>query len=364
MKKVFISLWLIALAQYAWSTADIYFISTGTLSENRTSNDSTVKKRQNVRICFWNIENLFDTYDDTTRLDEDFTPGGIKHWGYSKFIKKINHLAKTILAIGEWNPPAIAGMCEVENRYVLSRLVSQTPLKPYKYEIVHFESPDRRGIDVAMIYRPAIFSLLSVRSVPVRFPFDTLTRTREILMVTGTLFGSDTLTVFVNHWPSRMGGSVASQPKRNFVATLIRRLTDSIFSRRPDANILIMGDFNDEPTDESLSVVLGAAMDPAHPGDAKLINLMGPKVGHEGTHKFQGHWAILDQMIVSPALLNGSGNMRARNRSATIFKARFMLKEDSRFFGDKPSRTFNGPKYEGGFSDHLPIYLDIGQIGP
>lgn len=361
---VFISLWLITLTQNAWSSANILFIGMGTLSENHTSIDSTAKKRQNVRICFWNIENLFDTYNDTTRLDEDFTPGGMKHWGYSKFSKKINNLAKTILAIGEWNPPAIAGMCEVENRYVLSRLVSQTPLKSYNYEIIHFDSPDRRGIDVAMIYRPAIFSLLSVRSIPVRFPFDTLVLTREILMVTGKLFGSDTLTVFINHWPSRMGGSVASQPKRNYVASLVRRLTDSIFSRRPDANILIMGDFNDEPTDESLLMVLGATLDPAHPGDAKLINLMGPKVGHEGTHKFQGHWAILDQMIVSPALLNERGRIRIRNGSASIFKAGFILKEDSRFFGDKPSRTYNGPKYEGGFSDHLPIYLDIGHIGP
>lgn len=362
MKKVIthlITLWLITLSQNAWSEAVSFIIGSATLSENHASTDSTRLTRQNVRVCFWNIENLFDVYDDSTRIDEEFTPGGAKHWGYSKFTRKINQLAKTLLAIGGWTPPAIVGMCEVENRLVLRRLITETPLKQHQYQIVHFDSPDRRGIDVALLYRPAIFTLLQCRAVGVHIPFDSLVRTRDILMVTGRLLGGDTLTIFVNHWPSRMGGSVVSAPGRKFVASLVRGLTDSILRQRPHANILIMGDFNDEPMDESLSTVLGAATNPIHPAGSTLVNLMGPKVGREGSHKFQGHWALLDQIIVSSALLSGKGKIHIRNRSATIFKSSFILKEDARFFGDKPSRTFNGPKYEGGFSDHLPIFTDI-----
>ena len=193
----------------------------------------------------------------------------------------------------------------------------------------------------------------------IRFPFDTLAQTREILMVKGILFETDTLTLFVNHWPSRRGGSLESQPRRNWVASRLRALTDSVISKQSSPNILIMGDFNDEPTDKSLCEVLGATPDSAKVEGSLLVNLMGPKAGHEGTHKFQGNWAILDQFIVTKTLLSGAGGLKTGYRSVHVFKSRFILKEDPRFFGDKPSRTFNGPKYEGGFSDHLPVFLDI-----
>ena len=180
--------------------------------ENRANLDSLQIKSQSVRIVFWNVENLYDPYDDTTTLDDEFTSGGAKHWTWSKFTAKLNHIAKTILAIGEWNPPAIIGLCEVENRYVLNKLIYNTPLKPWRYKFVHYESPDRRGVDVAMLYRPAHFRIIATRNVSIRFPFDTLAETREILYVKGVLFSDDTLSVFINHWPSRRGGSFLHNP--------------------------------------------------------------------------------------------------------------------------------------------------------
>lgn len=357
--SLLIMLTIFTLAENAWSTITNYL----PFFEKCATSDSLLNKSQNVRICFWNIENLYDPYDDTTRLDDEFTSGGTRHWNYTKFSRKLNHLAKTIIAMGRWSPPAVIGMCEVENRYVLNKLIYQTPLASLNYKFVHHESPDLRGIDVALIYRPSQFYLLGSKSVRIQFPFDTLVQTREILMVTGLLFGTDTLTVFVNHWPSRRGGSLESQPRRNYVATVLRKLVDSVISTRQLANILIMGDFNDEPNDESLSVVLGAATSTSNTTESKLINLMGPKTGREGTHKFQGNWAILDQFIVSRTLLDGRNKIQTGFDKVAIFKPGFLLKEDLRFFGSKPSRTFNGPKYEGGFSDHLPVFLDIIKIG-
>jgi hypothetical protein len=357
--KTLLFLIIIVTAFAQTETAWFYFMINIPHTEKYATADSVTEKSQNVRIGFWNIENLYDPYDDTTKLDDEFTAQGIRRWRYSRFNVKLNHLAKTIIAMGGWTPPAIVGLCEVENRYVLNKLIYQTPLASLKYKFIHHESPDLRGIDVALLYRPEMFGVLNSRSVRISFPFDTLAQTREILMVSGTLFGTDTLTLFVNHWPSRRGGSLESQPRRNHVAAILHNLIDSVIARQPLANILIMGDFNDEPKDESVSKVLGAAADPTQTDSALLVNLMGPVYGRDGTHKFQGNWAVLDQFIVTKPLLTGAGRLITGYRAVRIFKPEFILKEDSRFFGSKPSRTFNGPKYEGGFSDHLPVYLDI-----
>ncbi len=330
--------------------------------EKYAIHDSVIRKSQNVRICFWNVENLYDPYDDSTKLDDEFTAAGARRWSYSRFSQKLNHLAKTCLAMGKWSPPVIIGMCEVENRYVLNKLIYQTPLATLKYRFIHYESPDLRGVDVALLYRPALFTPFFSRTVTIRFPFDTLVQTRGILVVSGILFGEDTLTLFVNHWPSRRGGSIESQPRRNYVAGVLRHLVDSVLAQKPFSNILIMGDFNDETSDESVCRVLGAANDTTQTKNALLINLMGPKQGREGTHKFQGTWAILDQFMVTKSLFYGSNRLMTGYQDVKIFRAGFILKEDGKFFGDKPSRTYNGPKYEGGFSDHLPVYLDLRKI--
>ncbi len=342
--------------KYTAGGADVY------ISENRANLDSIKIKSQIVSAVFWNVENLYDPYDDTTKLDDEFTSAGTRHWNYTRFRLKLNHVAKTLLAAGRWDPPAIAGLCEVENRYVLNKLIYETPLKPWKYKFIHYESSDRRGVDVAMLYRPSVLKVLSSRRVPIRFPFDTLSMTRDILMVQGILFGCDTLTLFVNHWPSRRGGYLGSQPRRNFVATVLLRQVDSIRQANPRANILIMGDFNDEPTSESLVSVLGAKTDTIPFVETSLFNLMGIRNRNktEGTLKYRDQWSTFDQFIVSGPMLKGLSGLRT-GIHARAFRAPFLLEEDNTYFGEKLNRTYVGPRYHGGFSDHLPVIAEIKQ---
>jgi hypothetical protein len=332
-------------------------------SENRANLDSIKIKSQTVRIVFWNVENLYDPYNDTAKLDDEFTSTGAKRWSWTKFSLKLNHVAKTLMAIGEWTPPAIAGLCEVENRYVLNKLIYETPLKPWRYKFIHHESPDLRGVDVALLYRPAMFKVISSSSTSIRFPFDTLAQTREILFVKGILFDHDTLSIFINHWPSRRGGYLGSQPRRNYVASVLRRLIDSVQRAQRAANILVMGDFNDEPENESLKQVLLANTEPVPRHDSLLYNLMGIRntIHKEGTLKYRDQWSTFDQFVVSGALMNGHSGLLTGVGNVRIFRSSFLVEEDNTYFGEKLNRTYSGPKYHGGFSDHLPIRLDIMQ---
>jgi hypothetical protein len=334
---------------------------TESLFEKYANQIKDYKKSQNVRIVFYNVENLYDPYDDTTKMDNEFTSTGTRRWSFSRFQTKLNHLSKTLFAIGEWEPPAIVGLCEVENKYVLNKLIFQTPLKKFKYRIIHHDSPDARGIDVTLLYRPEKFTVLNWKCIQVRFPFDTLTQTRDILMVKGKVFLQDTIILFVNHWPSRRGGYSGSQPRRNFVAGLLRSKIDSIFRMDHNPNIIVMGDFNDEPDKESLSSILDARPLLNNCGSTDLINLMYLKESqwNEGTIKYQGQWSIFDQFIVSGNLVRKSDESKAMFADAHIFKGDFLMEKDDRYLGEKLKRTYTGPRYLGGFSDHLPIYLDL-----
>jgi hypothetical protein len=333
----------------------------GSFTEKYANQVTDGKKSQNVRIVFYNVENLYDPYDDTTKLDNEFTSSGAKHWSYSRFQTKLNHLSKTLLSIGGWEPPPIVGMCEVENRYVLNKLIWQTPLKKFNYRFIHHDSPDSRGIDVILLYRPEKFTVLSSKYFEVHFPFDTGAQTREILMVKGKVFLDDTIILFVNHWPSRRGGYPESQPRRIFVAGLLRSKIDSIFRSDQHPNIIIMGDFNDEPDKESLARVLNALPFKMDRGPADLVNLMYSEAirWDEGTIKYQGQWSIFDQFIVSGNLVRVSDETQSILAEAHIFKGEFLTEKDDRNMGDKLKRTYAGPRYLGGFSDHLPIYLDL-----
>lgn len=328
-------------------------------SENRANLDSVKIKSQYVSIFFWNVENLYDTYDDTTKLDNEFTSQGQKHWNWLRFSTKLNHVAKTILAAGKWNTPVIIGLCEIENRYVLNKLIYETPLKPFHYKIVHHESPDQRGVDVALLYRPEYFTVINERIIPVKFPFDTLSKTRDILMVKGKLMSSDTIFLFVNHWPSRRGGYAISKPRRNFVASVLRTAIDSIQRSTSIANIVVMGDFNDEPEDESLAGVLGARTIMKVPEPSELYNLMGirNRGEPEGTLRYRDQWTTFDQFVVSGALMAGLSGIETGPDQVKIIKASFLMEDDNTYFGEKLKRTYSGPRYTGGFSDHLPVQL-------
>jgi hypothetical protein len=336
--------------------------------------------RQTVRVVFWNVENLYDTYDDTTRLDNEFTPTGAMRWTYQRFHTKLNHVSKTLLKIGQWDPPAIVGLCEIENRFVMNKLIYETPLKPFGYRMIHHESPDLRGIDVALLYRPSVFRVLGSKPFRIVFPFDTSARTREILLVRGEVLGKDTITLLINHWPSRLGGYAESQPRRDYVAAVLRKILDSLLSLQPSAGILVMGDFNDEPSSESIRNILHSLPGDSAGAAGDLINLMAPLAGKEGSHRYRGIWSLLDQFMISRELLPSacvgkesrafdtlpgercrrSARLHLLEGSVGIFRGDFLLKDDLKYFGKKPFRTYNGLKYEGGFSDHLPVYLDLG----
>jgi hypothetical protein len=329
--------------------------------ENHAKVDSTIKDSQTVRIVFYNLENLYDPHIDTLNPDKEFTGKGIKRWTFNKFFVKLNHLSKTLIAIGEWEPPAVVGVCEVENRYVLNKIIYETPLKKYKYKFIHYESADIRGIDVALLYRPEAFRVIFSRKISIYLPSDSIMRTRDILYVKGIFFTADTVHIFVNHWPSRLGGFTESVPKRRLVAQTLRTALDSLQKKQPDPHIIVMGDFNDEPDQLAINEVLKAESYSEQTTSTSLVNLMFPlmKSINEGTYKFQGKWAILDQFIVSGNMLLKGKGLQTSFRSVHIYHSAFLMEEDERFLGGKTFRTYSGPRYVGGFSDHLPVYLDV-----
>jgi len=309
------------------------------------------------RVAFYNVENLFDLRDDSLTRDEAFTPDGENRYTFDRYKKKSNGLARTMVALGGWQPAELIGLSEVENRWVIEGLTKHSPLKNAGYEIVHEESPDSRGIDVACIYRPDRFDLILYKYYRIRFPFDTARTTRDMLYVKGILPNSDTLHVFFNHWPSRYGGQFASEPGRHFAAETLRHKVDSLNARFVDPKIVVCGDFNDEPDDLSMTDYLRTKPYSPLLGKNDLVNLMFPVKYQFGTHNFAGEWGVLDQMIVSEPLLSSSLTSTLPT-SVGIFDAPWLLTKNAA--GTLvPFRTFQGPAYKGGYSDHLPIFLDI-----
>lgn len=310
-----------------------------------------------IRVMFYNVENLFHPSDDTLKNDDEFTEEGTRYWSYKRYYDKINKVGKTAIAVGEWEPPAVIGLCEIENIQCLKDLIYKSPLKKFGYQIVHQESGDRRGIDVALLYRPDQFDLVSYESIVLKFGPESRP-TRDILYVKGTK-GDDTLHFFVNHWPSRYGGQLATAPKREHAATILRSYYDSILTVNPAAAILAMGDFNDHPDDISMEEILRAKKDTSNMVKGDLLNLIWQYEFKKGTHKYQHEWGILDQFVVSPGLIDGSSGFKTPMHRAQIFDADYLLEEEKDGVGQITFRTYIGFKYHGGYSDHLPIYVDV-----
>jgi len=309
------------------------------------------------RIGFYNLENFFDLEDDSLTRDEEFTPEGANRYTYSRYDKKKNGLARTILALGGWRPVELMGLCEVESRWVLDGLTAFSPLKNAGYEIIHRDSPDRRGIDVSCIYQPDRFEPILYKYYRVKFPFDPDRTTRDLLYVKGRIPNGDTLHFFVNHWPSRYGGQFVSEPAREHLAQMVRQKVDSLQSRFKNPLIVLTGDFNDEPDDLSLTETLMAKTEPESIAKGDLVNLMFPVKYKFGTHSYAGEWGVLDQFIVTENLLAGSTTMTGFGKVG-IFDAPWLMKKNAAG-NDVPNRTYQGPAYKGGFSDHLPIFLDL-----
>jgi len=320
---------------------------------------SKKKKPAAFRLMFYNVENLFDTEDDPAIDDKDFLPEGELKWTKDRLETKYKHIAQVINALGKSQMPDIVGFAEIENRRVLDELLSKTDLGAKGYSIVHFDSPDKRGIDVGLIYQKDRFKLLKTMHYPVVFPGDMEKPTRDILYAKGNVNGKTPLHVLVNHWPSRSGGQAETEEKRIFAAKTARRVCDSIQNAEPNANIILVGDFNDYPTDKSIVEFLGAEGDSTKKA-SRLYNLMTwQNSNQKGSHQYKGEWGFLDQVIVSSALVNGSGNLKTYFKSAQVFKPDFVLEKNEKYGTMQPFRTYGGKKYLGGYSDHMPVFVDI-----
>ena len=320
-------------------------------------------QQETIRVAFWNMENFFDPFEDSTRAYNAFTEDGMQHWTKSRFYRKRNNMYKAILAMSENRPLGIIGMCEVENEYVLGAIFDQTPLKKHNYRFVHYEGPDKRGIDPAIVYSLDHFQLVESKVFPYYNPEDTAYHSRDILYAKFIGKQNDTLHVFVNHWPSRYSGELETVGSRSCSAAILRAKVDSICASMPEgyqAKIIMMGDLNDCPTDPSVYDVLRARY-PSEREEGCFINLFGKKdgLGFEGTLKHQADWQIFDQIIVTEGVMDDREGLHYQEGSARIFHADFMLEDDEVYHGKKLFRTYIGPRYFGGFSDHLPVYIDL-----
>jgi endonuclease/exonuclease/phosphatase family metal-dependent hydrolase len=314
---------------------------------------------QPLRVMFYNVENFFDTEDDPTKNDNQFTPDGAYHWTTTRYMAKRDAIFRVIAGVGEWEPPAVVGLCEIENRKVLEDLITDTPLVKYPYRIIHKDSPDQRGIDVALLYRNDRLKYLGREFIRIRFP-DNRKRTRDILYARLLAQRNDTIHIFVNHWPSRSGGQRQSESARILAATILRHKADSIFSVNPNANLIIIGDLNDNFSDASISKYLKALPDTASSKPASLFNLTAFKTGEStGTIKYRGKWSVFDQIIVSGHLLQNRKGIHTHVGLCRIFRADFLFEKDTRYLGAMPFRTYIGQKYNRGFSDHLPVFVDL-----
>lgn len=320
--------------------------------DNATDNDNE------LLVLFYNIENFFDIYNDPKTKDEEFTPEGHKRWNISKVRKKANNIYKTLAAAGKWNFPDIIGLAEIENKTVLDILIDQTPFNMAGYNYIHFESPDRRGIDVAMLYKSSKFKPIESKPVSIVFPFDTSIKTRDILYAKGVVFDTTMIHVFINHWPSRYGGVQNSEKRRLIVSSVLNQLTDSLFLIHKNTNVLIMGDFNDDPHNKSIQQLV--EQKPEFNNEHMLWNMMSSKkLNFDGSLKYKANWHIFDQIIVSKSIYEGNNNIMIINKNGNIFAPGFLLVEDEKYMGYKPFRTYIGPKYIGGFSDHLPVMIRL-----
>ncbi|WP_239540729.1 endonuclease/exonuclease/phosphatase family protein [Spongiivirga citrea] len=319
------------------------------------------KKFKVHTIAFYNVENLFDTINNPNTFDDDRTPEGKDRWTKKNYLDKIDKLSGVISNIGaeiSKNAPAIVGLAEIENRQVIEDLIAHPNLSKWDYGIVHFNSRDARGIDVALIYRRNVFNILSFNKHELHI-VDSQTNlrqyTRDQLVVTGILEG-DEVSFIVNHWPSRRGGTARSGYKREAAAYLTKRLIDSISNITTKPKILIMGDFNDDPNNKSINKVL-RANEKIKPTDS--IGLYNPmmrmfKKGL-GTLAYRDNWNLFDQFLVSPQLLDIT-NKGFRYWKAGIYNPDYLVAKEGKYKG-YPLRAYSNGVYAGGFSDHFPVYV-------
>ena len=310
-------------------------------------------RAEDLRVVSYNVENLFHPKHDTVCIDSttfiekddyEWTPEGERRWSYTRYYRKVENIARVLTNIGEWDGVDIVGLQEVENALCVKRLCYT--LRPGEYDFVHYESPDPRGIDVALIYKKSRVDTLNSKPLPIPSPQGRESReeklvTRDILYVCVRVDKRDTLHLFVCHLPSQRGGAAESEWKRTAVKEILQRSIDSVYALHPAAKIIVMGDMNSEPKEDLDGL-----------RNRMVVESQKSKVESHGTHKYQGRWSCLDQFYTSPALDSLS--------RAEIYNAAWIQEPDEKYLDLKPKRTYNGFRYQkDGFSDHLPILLKL-----
>jgi len=315
-------------------------------------------KDDTLFIAFWNLENLFDTIDDTEKNDGQFLPDGDNEWTDERLDIKLNHLARVIRSMNNSNGPDLLGVCEVEHQSMLDSLIRY--LDDINYKIAYVESPDKRGIDNGLIYNSDIFELLSVKGDTVHLKDNW--PTRPIVNVKLIYKSLDTLSVYINHWPSRSRGREMSEPNRIAAASTLRKSVDEEFAVNTNAKIIVFGDFNDEPTNLSVLETLNANPFKCDSINAEyLFNTKGELFNTSyqayedglGTYKYRGDWNMLDQIIISGDLITNPDFYYICN-SFNIYKPQFIVTRSGNYKGTA-FPTYGGRRYLGGYSDHFPV---------
>ncbi|MGG5485766.1 endonuclease/exonuclease/phosphatase family protein [Gaetbulibacter sp. PBL-D1] len=304
-------------------------------------------------IAFYNIENLFDIHNDPFTNDDDFLPTSDKRWTQKKYDRKIYKIGSVISQIGtdeNTTPPAIIGLAEVENKRVLKDLLASKDLQSINYDYVHYNSLDERGIDVALIYNKDVFTVNSSETFNVFITDEDgeIDFTRDVLLVSGML-GGEEIHIIVNHWPSRREGEEASSYKRVLAAQKNIEVVNRLKQENPNSKIIVMGDFNDNPNDDSVEELVAGA------------NLYNPMQNlrsiDKGSLNHDFNWNVFDQIMVSINFLETKPNT-LKFSDANIFDSKFLTQYNGKYKG-QPYRTFVGKKYKGGFSDHFPVFIEL-----
>jgi len=310
-------------------------------------------------IAFYNVENLFDTINDPKTWDDDRTPKGKDKWTSIIYKKKLNNIAKVIADIGfdlTNQAPSIIGLCEIENRRVLEDLIKTESLIKEDYQIIHYDSPDERGIDVAMLYKQNRFKLSSSKTYPLYLKRKDGSRdyTRDHLLVSGFL-DKDPIHFIINHWPSRSGGQMRSEPSRILAGKVNKKIIDSILQSNPKANIISMGDFNDNPSDKSIKPILNTTFKKSKIKEWQLFNPMEElyRKGY-GSYRYRDKWDMIDQFFLSKNLVDNKNGLFFLK--ASVFNKKYLINPSGKYEG-YPFKSFAGGKFLNGYSDHFPIYL-------
>lgn len=322
------------------------------------SNDSQDKRYMVLGVAFYNLENLFDTINNNGKYDLEFSPEGAKKWDSEKYHAKLNNMAQAIASLAtEVTPlgPAIIGVSEIENRSVLDDLVKNEQIKEWQLQVIHHDSPDRRGIDVGLLYNPYYFEPLHVTNHTLVIDGDSTFRTRDQMCVTGLLSG-EKVSVIVNHWPSRLGGEQRSSHLREAAAALSKHIADSVWNVDPNQAVIIMGDLNDDPFNKSCSKILGAKKERKKVDEHGFFNPFWKTLDKGiGSLAYRGVWNLFDQIIISGNTLGGE-QTGLSYLSHRVHNKDFLTQQDGKYSG-YPLRTFSGVKFLNGYSDHYPTIV-------